>query len=137
MDKPLKLKIKFVILFILFLSSGIFSQNNLDSTLSKDQKAEYVGGKAELDKFIKENLKFPAEYKNIENFKPCKVFVKFIIEETGHIINPQISRGCFGFDACDLEALRLISIMPGWNPWKKDGKAVKRSYSLAIDFSKE
>lgn len=131
------MKIHLFIGFVFILFTSGYSQEVLDSVKVKEQPPEYVGGKIALDKFIEQNLKFPEKYKNEINFKPCRVLVKFIIDETGKIINPQIAKGCFGFDACDLEALRLVSLMPLWIPAKKDNKPVKRSYSLPFDFTRQ
>jgi periplasmic protein TonB len=127
---------KLIIILGILSSLSCYSQTVSDSSKVKEVQPEFVGGKTELDKFIQQNLKFPEKYKNQINFKPCKVLLKFIIDETGKITNTQIARGCFGFDACDLEALRIMSLMPNWIPAKKDNKAVKRSYSLVIDFKR-
>jgi periplasmic protein TonB len=110
--------------------------NAQEKTVTKNELPEYPGGKVELDAFIQKNLKFPAEYSNNSNFKECVVYVKFTVDTSGKILNPLINKGCFGFDQCDKEALRIVSLMPLWKPAKSEGNPVKRSYNLPVTFKK-
>lgn len=61
-----------------------------------------------------------------------KVFVRFIIDEQGNVLNPEIIKGID--PALDQEALRVIRAMPQWNPGTQRGKAVSVSYTLPVDF---
>jgi TonB family protein len=97
---------------------------------------EFPGGKDSLNKFLSRNLVFPIEYKNDAAFKECSVHVKFQVEASGKLSDIKISKGCFGFDKCDLEALRLVKMMPAWKPASKGGEAVKKGYNLIIPFKK-
>jgi protein TonB len=127
----------FVILLLLSLSIKAQDADLKISTENfKIKNPEFPGGKDSLEKFLSRNLVFPIEYKNDAAFKECSVHVKFQVELTGKLTDIKISRGCFGFDKCDLEALRLVKLMPAWKAATKGGEAVKKGYNLIIPFKK-
>ena len=97
---------------------------------------EYPGGQTEMNTFIQKNLTLPKKYVADSTFKPCLVFIKFMINEEGKVVEPQILKGCFGFDECDKEALRLVNKMPRWKPGTKDHKPYKRAFTIHISFAK-
>lgn len=135
-----------VILHILFVTLGFLSfaqathtitvrkEKSSGAIISDDTKPSFPGGLSELNKFVSANIKFPETYKTDSLFKSCKVYVKFVVNENGDVSNPEIIRGCFKFDECDKEALRVVGIMPKWSPAIKDGKPIKHIYSLPVSF---
>ena len=62
-----------------------------------------------------------------------RVVANFDINEDGSISNIQIVRSLS--NACDQEVIRILKAMPNWRPGKKDGKAVKATFSLPITFT--
>lgn len=91
---------------------------------------EFIGGLSALRLFLNTNIRYPAQArrKNIQG----KVVVKFIVNENGAVVNPQIIRSVD--DTLDEEALRVIKSMPNWKPGLIDGKPVKVYYTLPISF---
>lgn len=87
-------------------------------------------GQAGFDKFISGNLKMPAEAKakNISGM----VYVDCMIKADGTIIKPHVRQG-LGY-GCDEEALRLVKLMPAWEPGKVNGKPVDMEYMIMIPF---
>ena len=87
------------------------------------------GGKEELRKFLKENLRYPKEAseKRIEG----DVIVKYKIKDTGEILDPEIVKP-LGY-GCDEEALRLVKMLM-YNPVKNRGVRVTASQKLKIPF---
>lgn len=81
-------------------------------------------------KWITKNLKYPE--KAMKEGKMGKVYVNFIIDTEGNVINPKIIKGVS--PEIDAEALRVIRKMPKWKPGYQDGKAVKVSYNIPITF---
>lgn len=81
-------------------------------------------------KWITKNLKYPE--KAIKEGKMGKVYVNFIIDTEGNVINPKIIKGIS--PEIDAEALRVIQKMPKWKPGYQRGKAVKVSYNIPIAF---
>lgn len=91
-----------------------------------EQMPEYVGGNAAMLKFIQNNFHIPAGKEGYSG----KVYVKFVIEETGKVSDIEIARSLE--PEIDKEAVRVISMMPDWIPGKQNGKNVKVSYTLPI-----
>jgi TonB family protein len=84
----------------------------------------------DIQKFIKENLKYPDSSLNagIEG----RVVVQFVVKEDGSLANATVVRGVNV--ELDHEALRLISIMPRWQPGRQGGKPVDVMFTLPITF---
>lgn len=92
---------------------------------------EYPGGQEALLKFISENVKYPENA--IKNEIQGKVFVSFVIDESGAVTKVKVLRGV---DAdLDKEAVRVIKLLEKWTPGKEKGKAVKVMYTLPINFA--
>lgn len=92
---------------------------------------EFPGGKEALKRFLAQQLSYPAEArtKNIQG----KVWVQFVVNEKGKIIQPQIVKGVDPL--LNQEALRVVSLMPDWTPAQQNGVAVEASCVLPLDFS--
>jgi hypothetical protein len=90
----------------------------------------YKTGQAGFDKFISGNLKMPAEAKakKISGI----VYVDCMIKADGTIIKPHVRTG-LGY-GCDEEALRLVKLMPAWEPGQVNGKPADMEYMIMIPF---
>ena len=91
----------------------------------------FPGGDLGLMKYIQKNLKYPAiarEY-NITG----KVYVSYIVDEDGSVINVKIARGVD--KNLDAEAVRVIRSLPKYKPGNQRGKAVKVQYTIPINFT--
>ena len=97
---------------------------------SVEKYPEFPGGIALFYKYVKENLKYPAEA--IKNNIQGKVFLSYIIEKNGGLTDINITSGINA--ECDQEAVRLASNSPSWNPGLKDGKPVRVKYNIPINF---
>ncbi len=92
---------------------------------------QYKGGQKAMEKFISQNLKYPAEAqkRGIQG----KVIISFGISKEGNIINPKVVEGIG--HGCDKEALRVVKKMPKWKPGKdKEGNIVIVYMKLPIHF---
>ena len=87
----------------------------------------YTGGTPALIEFLEGNLKYPeqAEREGIEG----RVVATFIVELDGSVTNAKIALSVHPL--LDAEALRVVSLMPNWNPGKNCGRV---RYSLPITF---
>ncbi len=83
-----------------------------------------------LHEYIAQNLHYPAEASgdNVQG----KVMVKFAVTETGTISDIEVIQHLS--EACDKEAVRIVSMMPKWNLYIVDDKPVKIFFSLPIVF---
>lgn len=96
-----------------------------------DKLAEPKEGMAALLKFLHDNLHYPEEA--VKANITGKVIVKFVVEKDGTVSDPQIVRSVDR--ALDQEALRVIGLMPRWNPAKVKGEPVRTYYVLPVSFS--
>lgn len=87
----------------------------------------YPGGTPALIELLEGNLKYPeqAEREGIEG----RVVATFIVELDGSVTNAKIALSVHPL--LDAEALRVVSLMPNWNPGKNCGRV---RYSLPITF---
>lgn len=106
--------------------------NKVFDYVSIEQKPEYPGGDIELMRFLQKNTQYPKMEK--ENGIAGKVFVSFVIDKDGKVINVEIARGVAGGKGLDKEALRVVSSMPAWKPGKQNGNPVRVKYSLPVNF---
>jgi len=95
-----------------------------------DQMPEFPGGTEALLKFVANNVKYPEKAKDEEI--SGRVFISFVIETDGSVSNVEVKRGIGG--GCDEEAVRVIKSLPNWKPGIKDGKPVRVSYMMPINF---
>lgn len=95
-----------------------------------EEMPDYPGGSAALNEFIIKNLVYPETARR--DSVAGKVFMNFIVNESGKIENAKILRGLT--DDINNEALRVINMMPEWKPGKQNGKNVKVSYNLPLNF---
>jgi len=95
-----------------------------------EQMPEFPGGMAECMKFLAHNINYPvaAQQAKIEG----RVIVQFVVGRDGSISNVEAIRGVS--PELDAEAIRVVSMMPKWNPGKQRGRAVAVKYSMPIMF---
>jgi TonB family protein len=93
----------------------------------------FPGGDLEMYKFIQSNLKYPAYEKNHNIKGTC--FLSFVVEKDGSISQTKVLRGVPNGTACDNEAVRIVELMPKWNPGKQNGRAVRVKFNLPVKFT--
>lgn len=98
--------------------------------LFAEQQPEFNGGMEAFANYLQKNLKYPsaAARAGVEG----KVFVEFTVGTDGSIQGARTVKG-IGF-GCDEEALRVINLMPRWNPGKQSGRPVRVRFTLPISF---
>lgn len=96
-----------------------------------DQSPEFVGGPIQMYQFIANNMRYPitAQRAKIQG-KPVVVFV---VTKNGDLANIKTTT-TIGY-GLEEEAIRVISLMPGWKPGSKDGVAVNTNYTIPINFT--
>lgn len=95
-----------------------------------DEYPSFIGGEEERMKFLKENTVYPqlAKQNGIEG----TVYLNFVVDENGNISNVNVLRGIGS--GCDEEAIRVMKMMPAWNPGKTNGHKVKVSFMMPFKF---
>ncbi|WPQ65501.1 energy transducer TonB [Chitinophaga sancti] len=95
-----------------------------------DRHASFPGGDDAFKTFML-NIHYPREAQ--EKVIHGTVFIKFIVDETGKIVNPSpVTHLGAGLEE---EGLRLVKLMPNWLPAIKDGNPVKEEVNLPLKFS--
>ena len=104
--------------------------NNIYTSASVQQQAEYPGGQAAMYKWINENIRYPdvAREQGISG----KVYVKFVVEKDGSISDIKIVKS--PAPSLEKEVIRVLNLMPKWNPAKQNGKAVRVYFNMPVDF---
>lgn len=96
-----------------------------------EELPQYPGGQNAMAQFLGKNIKYPKVA--IEKGIQGKVFISFIVAKDGSIKETQVLRGIGG--GCDMEALRVVNMMPKWIPGRQKGKAVAVKYNIPIKFN--
>jgi TonB family protein len=109
----------------------------LDSTeiahFPYQEPPEFKGGQREMFQFLGNNTVYPKSSR--ESGVEGKVYVGFVINKSGEIVDVKIKRGVSKL--LDKEALRVVKSMPNWKPGKQDGELVRVAYTLPIEFKLE
>lgn len=94
----------------------------------------YVGGEMAMNKFLEDNLVFPASSEN--KGSEGTVFVDFIVGSNGAV--REAAATSYTFEEVDpafqTEALRVVNLMPRWVPGRQHGKPVDVKFSVPITF---
>jgi len=79
---------------------------------------------------VSRNVAYPqkARHLNIQG----KVYVRFIIEKDGYVSNVEVARSAD--PELDAEAARVIRMLPRMEPAKVNGKPVRITYTIPINF---
>ncbi len=116
----------------------VYSNNTRKTLLHPEQEVLFVceqmptfpGGNNALQQFLSNNIKYPEAA--IKKRQEGRVVVQFIIDSDGTTVEPKVIRGVS--QELDAEALRVISLLPKWNPGMQNGKAVAVRYNVPLTF---
>ncbi|MEM9885651.1 MAG: energy transducer TonB [Bacteroidota bacterium] len=94
-------------------------------------RTSFVGGLAQLSQFLEDNLTYPT-LANINAIEGT-VLIEFTVAADGSVQKAKVIEGIgFGLDE---EALRVVNLMPKWNPAQQGRKAVASKVRVPIQFS--
>jgi periplasmic protein TonB len=91
----------------------------------------YPGGDSALMSFITKNINYPvqAKQKGIQG----RVILRFSVNHDGTVGNAMVLKSAD--PSLDAEALRIVNLMPKWQPGKQGGKPVNVWYAVPITFA--
>ena len=95
-----------------------------------EQMPQFPGGDAELMKFLRDNIVYPAMAQ--ENNVQGKVIVQFVVTKTGDIGEVKVVKSVDR--DLDNEAVRLVKKLPKFIPGRMNGQAVNVWYTLPVQF---
>ncbi len=90
----------------------------------------FPGGDAACMRFLSRHVRYPSAAVN-GKVKGC-VHVQFIVEADGKLSDFQVVESVS--PVLDREALRVVKLMPRWNPGRRNGKPARFLYVLPVDF---
>ncbi len=90
----------------------------------------YPGGEEAMWEFLGSNLEYPEHARQIH--QEGKVYVTFVIDQFGNVTKVKVPRPIGG--GLDEEAMRVVNMMPRWEPGKQNGRPVKVAFQLPIIF---
>ncbi len=114
--------------------STLQQSTNSDNTIYDvaATQPEYPGGAEALSKFIKSNIKYPADAK--QKGVDGRVLVQFVVEKDGSLSNIKVARKG-KLPSLDAEALRVVKLIKGFKPGRNEKKQpVRVKYSLPVSF---
>ena len=95
-----------------------------------EKQPSFPGGQDGYRKFLLDNIKYPEEA--MKKAVMGTVYITFIVEKDGAVTDVKILRGIGA--GCDEEAVRVVKMMPKWNPGEFKGKPVAVQFNLPIKF---
>ncbi len=131
---------KILTLYFALLTISAFCQNHDNTTSNKndsvfnyndvEDKPEFPGGQGKMMEFVSKNLKYPEKAK--ANNITGEVQVQFVVGKTGYIENVKVMKSAYPL--LDSEAVRVIKLMPRWEPGKLKGENVKVLFHFPLSF---
>lgn len=95
-----------------------------------DVSPEYPGGLEAMAKFIRKNMTYPKAA--VKDKVHGIVYVQFVVRRDGSISDVRTLKGISS--ECDMEAERVVSLMPKWEPGQIKGENVAVRFVLPIGF---
>jgi periplasmic protein TonB len=95
-----------------------------------EQQPEFPGGYEAMMNFIRKNMVYPSLARKMQI--DGTVHVSFLVSKEGAISEVKVLRGILA--DCDNEAVRVVKLMPPWNPGKQNGRPVYVRFIMPIKF---
>ncbi len=107
----------------------VFKLPDKDIRRTCDTMPRFIGGEMEMFNYIRKNLKYPVRgCHDIQG----RVAIRFVVTKEGKIENPVILRSLDYY--MNEEALRVVRMMPDWEPAIHEGKKVDCYFIIPIVF---
>jgi TonB family protein len=145
---------KYLLVFVLIVGGLVngFSQDSISVKIKDEYTIDEVeempgfpGGFKEMQLFIASNVTYPKLA--LKTGAKGKVLISFSVEKNGELKNISIIKSScptnieikpeikLGYESIDNEGLRIVKLMPNWNPAKHKGQHVKiKSVVVPINF---
>jgi periplasmic protein TonB len=132
------LKINLLIILFFTAANNLFAQTSVDTNLSiknavniVEKEPQFIGGVNELSKFLSKNVKYP-EQAELDGIMGTGQF-EFVVCEDGTICNIKITSPKID-ETLKTEALRVMMLMPKWEPAKIKDKNIACFTTMPISF---
>ena len=108
---------------------GVDPNNPLNFHIVEDLP-QFPGGAVEFMKWLTKNLRYPANAR--QQKIQGKVVAVFYVEKDGHVTGINITQSLS--TDCDREALRVLRMMPDWQPGVQNDKPCRTKVCIPIVF---
>lgn len=113
-----------------FISGRCYSNTGTDTTYFEYMvQPSFPRGEEARQKYLAKNIIYPAKAR--ENGIQGTVYITFVVEPDGGITNVEILSGAKELSG---EALRVVKLMPNWNPGYHEGKKARIKINMPIKF---
>lgn len=96
-----------------------------------DVMPSYPGGEKALIKFMEDNIQYPEAA--LDEGVEGTVQLSFAVDENGKIYTPVVKSEKMGY-GLEEEAIRVVKMMPKWNPGSIKGKNVKTRFEIPVTY---
>jgi protein TonB len=98
--------------------------------INPEVRPHFTGGDAGLASYMAKNMHYPDGARQQKT--TGKVYIRFVLSATGRITDASVVRG--PGNGLNEEALRLVWLMPPWQPGYQRGQAVRVVCTMPIEF---
>lgn len=123
-EHPARVQLSVPIRFTLVQEERVFTK--------VEKMSSFPGGRMEMLNFIEQNMKYPQKAKSEGRSGSC--YVQAVIEKDGSITNLKLLRTIEGSTDLNEEAIRIVKMMPKWEPGTQNGKAVRTQAVIIVNF---
>ena len=95
-----------------------------------EEQPRFPGGIEGLMQFLSDNVKYPPEC--VKDSIGGRVVVSFVVEKDGTITEPKVVKSVHPL--LDAEALRVVGLMPKWQPGMMNGERRRMKYTIPVNF---
>lgn len=92
---------------------------------------KFKGGESAMMEFLMMNMKYPQAA--VKAKQQGRAIVGFVVRKDGTVSDVHITKSA-GYAVLDEEAMRVVKVMPAWEPGKQKGKPVNVKYNVPITF---
>ena len=101
--------------------------------INPEVRPQFVGGDKAFAEYLSKSIRYPKEA--LQRRVSGRVFVNFVLNAQGKVQDARVVRGP-GSGLND-EALRLVWLMPNWEPARVNGQPVRVACTVPISFTSE
>ncbi|WP_165370416.1 energy transducer TonB [Hymenobacter persicinus] len=112
------------------LKSGHMQAQRTPAANRPDVAPQFPGGATALSEFFQQNVKYPEAAR--VNKVTGNVLTRFTVEADGRVSSPLVVQGLS--PECDAEALRVLALLPAWQPATRKGQPVAIQVQLPVPF---
>lgn len=113
-----------------FLKEDSIDTNSNDFMGMIESSPQFPGGPDSLNAFIDENIQYPESVLNgsVQGI----VLVEFVVNKDGSVSDAKVKISLS--PECDAEAVRVVSLLPKWEPGEIKGEPVRSFYQVPVPF---